>query len=240
MRPPNDERRPLDKDAAHCRETAKAADPSIVHPGTDNGTDTARAATPPDEMTRAERAELSALARKRGKLAKLQIEQRVAELVADVETQLSTIYPVDHPAWKGITAAAQAAVADADRQIAELCKEMGVPAEFRPSLNIGWSGRGESAFGSRRAELRTAARTRIDALAKQAKVSIDAGTLTVETQLVAAGLTTAAAQRFLETMPTPQGLMPLLDVKELQGDLRAAQSSKMRRQADEAAGWLVQ
>ena len=42
MSPPGrDERRPSDKDAAQCRETAKAADASIVPPCADDGEDAA-------------------------------------------------------------------------------------------------------------------------------------------------------------------------------------------------------
>ncbi len=174
-------------------------------------------------MTRAERVELAKLARMRAKVARTEVDQRAAELRADVERQLSATYQFGDEAWRDVTAAAQAAVAAADEQVAARCRELGIPDEFRPRLTVNWYGRGENATASRRAELRKTANAHIEAQAKGAKTTIEARALDVQTDLMAGGLTSAAARRFLAEMPTPAALMPTIDVGELQalgGDAR--------------------
>lgn len=54
------------------------------------------------------------------------------------------------------------------------------------------------------------------AKAKQAKHDIAKSSVEIQTELLAAGLSTEAARAFLSTMPTPQQLMPTLDVKALE------------------------
>jgi hypothetical protein len=163
-------------------------------------------------MTKSERDDLARLVRMRAKVAKGQVEQRAAELMAEAEAKLSAIYSFGDEAWADLTATAEAAVAEADIQLAKRCEQLGIPAEFRPRLNLSWYGRGENALRDRRAELRTTARTRVDADAKRAKAAIEASAVDVQTELLADGLTSAAAREFLQAMPTPADLMPALDI----------------------------
>jgi hypothetical protein len=169
-----------------------------------------------DGMTRREREDLARLARRREQLAKADARQRAAELVADVERQLAEIYPENDPRWSDVSAAARAAIAEADRAIAARCFELGIPARFRPSLNVNWYGRGENASAARRAELRKVATTRIAALEAQARAAIERGSVEVQTQLLAGGLETDAARAFLAAMPTADALMPPLRLTELE------------------------
>ncbi len=171
------------------------------------------------EMTKAERIDLAKLVRMRAKVARTEVDQRAAELRADAEEQLAAIYRADDPVWAEITQAAKTAVAEADEQIELLCRERGIDPEFRPSLNVSWYGRGANALASRRAELRKVAEGRVDAASKGAKHQIEAESVRVQTELLAAGLTTAAAGAFLVAMPTAEQLMPRLDVRELGGAL---------------------
>jgi hypothetical protein len=87
-------------------------------------------------MSKAERLELAKVIRLRAKVAKDETTAEEKRLLADFETQLAAQYPEDHPAWEQIAETARAAVAAADRQIAELCQQMGVPAQFRPGMNV--------------------------------------------------------------------------------------------------------
>jgi len=167
------------------------------------------------EITKAERLDLAKLARLRERVARSEVDQRAAELRADVEAQLSAVYRFSDEAWTDVTATADAAVQQADAEVARICAERGIPAEFRPRLAANWYGRGENAVASRRAELRKTAQTRIEAQAKRAKHTIAVASVEVQTELLAAGLTTEAAQAFLTSMPTPQQLMPTLDVRAL-------------------------
>jgi hypothetical protein len=168
------------------------------------------------KMTATERKDLAVLARKRAKLLKTATAERRAEVMADFEAQLGSIYTGDDDAaMKRLRMAAEAAADEVGKRLAEHCEELGIPARFAPSLSLYWHGRGENAIRDRRAELRTVVRTRLDALEKRAKTAIDAACLETEERLIADGLTTEAAQAFLAGMPTPEELMPRLDLSEI-------------------------
>ncbi len=171
----------------------------------------------PDDrrMTKADRGDLERIARKRARLAKSQIGERVKVLRADVEDQLSAEHKFDDATWADITQQASIQVAAADAQIAEICRRNGVPEDLRPSLSLSWHGRGENALASRRSELRKLAQARIDAAAETAKVTIETSLLEVETKLIRDGLASSEAVAFLQAMPTPEQLLLPVDVTEL-------------------------
>lgn len=166
-------------------------------------------------MSRAEREELVKLVKARGRLAHRVVDQRAAELLADAERQLAARYKIDDVTWKELTANAQEVVSNADREIARRCEQLGIPAEFRPSLTLGWWNRGENMVKERRAELRKVAQTRIAAMALQARVTIESAALEGVTQLVAGGLESAEARAVLASLPTVEALMPVLDANAL-------------------------
>jgi hypothetical protein len=170
-------------------------------------------------MTKGEREELSRVVRMRAKLARSMVTERGAQLLADVEAQLSAEYASGHEAWAHIVSAAQDAVREADSRVAAICREMGIREEFRPGLSISWYGRGENADKSRRAELRKLAERRVQAAERQAKLTIDSWEAKVRTELIAGGLTSGAARAFLERMPEPEALMPPMAIAELEAAL---------------------
>lgn len=169
-----------------------------------------------DPISRRDREELQKIARLRAKVAKDGVATREAQLRAEVEEQLSAAYRFDDAVWSDITSAAKAAVEAADDTIAARCRELGVPARFRPMLTIGWYTRGENAAADRRAELRRLADRRITAAGKQAKTAIDRRTAGVLTELIAGGLETEEARAALESIPTPDELMPPVHIAELE------------------------
>jgi hypothetical protein len=59
-------------------------------------------------MTKVERDELRKLLKVRARVALRAVEQRAAELRADVEAQLAAAYKAHDPAWKDLTAPAEA------------------------------------------------------------------------------------------------------------------------------------
>lgn len=79
-------------------------------------------------------------------------------------------------------------------------------------------------------ELRKTAQARIEAAAKAARTTIEARSLEVQTELLAAGLTSDAARAFLASMPTPAQLMPTVDVEALAAI--GGRSSDESRRAD--------
>jgi hypothetical protein len=88
------------------------------------------------EMTRAERLDLAKLVRVRVRVTMHDIDQRVAQELARIESQLAAKYSANHKKWAAITKHAQQVVDQADQQVAALCRQMGIPESFRPRLNL--------------------------------------------------------------------------------------------------------
>ena len=170
-------------------------------------------------LTRGEREDLLKLIRQRAKIAKQSAAQRSAELRADFEKQISSIYSFDQrKVWQDAQRAVQQAVAEAEARISEECQRLGIPERFRPGVSAGWYRRGENASAERRAELRRVAYTEIAALEKRAVVEIERQSLIAQTELVAVGLS-GAASAFLEQLPSVESLMPALDALRVQAEL---------------------
>jgi hypothetical protein len=127
--------------------------------------------------------------------------------------------------WKDAMAIAQQAVVDANDQIARVSDERGVPKEFRPRVDLAWTARGINSDPARRAELRKLAVARVDAIGKQAKLTIDAQVGDTVADLLAGALTSEAAVAHLRTMADPRRLMPQLEVAELQQAYERRRSS---------------
>ncbi len=175
-----------------------------------------RQGTKPSTMTRAERTDLGALIRRREKLLKTAAKQRAAELMANFEKQISTIFSYDDDEiWKAAQASAEQAVEEANAVIAQQCHKLGIPPEFAPDISMAWYGRGQNASNQRRTELRRVAKTEIDALEARAKTEIERVSVEQQTALISDGLTSVAAQAFLEQMPTAETLMPVLDMEQI-------------------------
>ena len=98
-----------------------------------------RQGTKPSTMTRAERTDLGALIRRREKLLKPAAKQRAAELMANFEKQISTIFSYDDDEiWEAAHASAEQAVEEAKAVIAQQCRKLGIPPEFAPGIQLAW------------------------------------------------------------------------------------------------------
>lgn len=159
-------------------------------------------------MTSKERAELGKLLRLRGTVAKADLKARGAEQLAIVEQQLSATYRASDTAWADLTAAADAAVTTADAAIAERCKVLGIPAEFRPGIHLGWYSRGQNEEAKRRAELRALAHAEIESRVKRACVEVDRAVASLTTQLIGGAVRSADGRAFLDALPTIDTLLP--------------------------------
>lgn len=173
-------------------------------------------------MTRGDRETLVKIARQRERLAKNQASERAAHLRADFERQMDRDFSYDENAiWKAAAEAANAAVEDAKAKVAAECERLGIPREFAPTLNCNWYGQGQNASRARRAELRRMAARTIEAAEKSARTVIETKSIETQERLMAGGLTSAEAQRFLESMPTADALMPQLALVEVKALLAA-------------------
>jgi hypothetical protein len=174
----------------------------------------------PQPMSKSEREDLQRLVRQREKVLKSAAKQRSAELIADFENQMGQAFSFDQDeTWERAEKVVEATVEKANQQIAARCRELGIPAQFAPSLNFGWMPRGyENAVSQRRAELRRMARTQIEAIERKAITEIEVQCLEAQTQLALAGLTSQAALVFVEKLPSIETLMPKLSLAEIAGE----------------------
>ncbi len=168
-------------------------------------------------MTKGEREELKRLARERARVAKADASARTADLKASFEEHVSAHYMWDQDeVWEKAATFARDACVEANKTIKERCIALGIPANFAPEILFQWAQRSPRwEVKQTQDELRRTAYKRIEAMERMAKHEIDRACLSVQTQLVRAGLTSDAAIGFLEGMPSVEALMPALDIREL-------------------------
>jgi hypothetical protein len=169
-----------------------------------------------DVMTRQERTLLSQVAKQRARAAKSSVAHRKAQLLADYEEQSSALYASEDAAWAEVVEEGRRAIAQANRRVQQVCEERNIPAELAPSIGTYWAPRGANADPKRRAELRKLAERQIDAAARQTVAAIDRAEADVQVELLTGALTTDAARAFLDSIPTPEALMPPLRLDELE------------------------
>ena len=170
-----------------------------------------------DVMTRGDIANIERIMRKQERVAKAGADQRAAELKAAFEAEISARYNFDDDEiWKEAFAAARAAAETAQADVARRCEAIGIPAEFAPSVECHWYGRGENGVKERRAELRRKADAEIAALKQSARTKIEAWSLQAQTELASRTLTSEAAQTYLENMPAMADLMPTLEFQKVE------------------------
>jgi hypothetical protein len=167
-----------------------------------------------ERMTKAEREELTQVVRLRAKVARANVDARKSELMADFEEQIATLYQADDQRWAQATATAEQAVAEANTRITAVFAECGIPERYRPTLRLVWWNRGENQTSERRTELRQVAASRLEAQARAAKVEIDRVEASLRSDLAARGLNTTEARTWLERIPTPEQLLPRLNVED--------------------------
>jgi hypothetical protein len=165
-------------------------------------------------MNAAERVELSKVVRLRARVAKADVAQHEAKLIADFESKLAARYDSQDRAFADLTAAGEAKCRELDAELARRCKDAGIPESFRPTIYFSWMGRGENGLKERRAELRRVAATEIAARGKRAVLEIERASADLLTQLAAGALGSDEARKFLEAMPRIEALMAPLDVDE--------------------------
>lgn len=174
--------------------------------------------TPANRMTKAERTDLLSLIKKRERVMKAMASERSAQMEAEFESQASKIYSFnDDAVWEAAKVEAEKAVEAAQVLIEERCRALGIPKEFAPSLAFGWYGRGENAVAQRMAELRRAAKKRIEAMEAEAVSKIERMSLDAQADLLSHGLDTDAAHAFLEAAKADMAtLMPSLIVVDIE------------------------
>jgi hypothetical protein len=171
-------------------------------------------------ISKSEREDLQRLVRQREKVLKSAAKQRSADLLAEFENQIGQEYRFDQDKiWEQAEKLAQAVIDKAQKQVAARCRELGIPDQFAPSLDLVWNNRGyDNTVAGRRAELKRMAQTQIDAIERKAIVEIEMSCLEAQTALAVAGLTSDAAKAFVEGLPKIEVLMPDLSFAKIAGE----------------------
>lgn len=180
-------------------------------------------------MTKGERDQLLSLVKKREKVMKVKAQERSATLLAEFDAQSAKIHHWDEDAvWASVKDEADKAIEKAQIAIAARCSELGIPVEFAPGLQMYWHGRGHNAASDRRAELRRAAKSKVEAIEKEAISKIEQLSLQAQTEIIAHGLESDAAKLFLDSMPALEKLMPSVEVKQIQELVEARRAERKR------------
>lgn len=187
---------------------------------------------PARKMTKGEREDLLRLVKQRERVAKTAAEQRSAAMLAEFEQKISALHDfATNEVWKAAAEAAIEAGRQAARTVQEEADRLGIPREFQPKVMFTWEQRGQNAYEQRRSELRRVAKAEIDVLEKMARVQIESESVRAQTEIIAHGLSSEAALKFLDSLPAVESMMPALDIADIQAKLadRARQSGGYQR-----------
>ena len=172
-----------------------------------------------ETLTKAERAELRSLIRRRAGVAKKDIDARKAGLLADFEEQLIEEFRPEDERWAEVTRSCERAVADANKELTEVFNRLGIREDIRPKLGWAWLARPD--LEMRKAALRRAASKRADAMCEQAKLTIDREAVSIEGRLAATALQSAEATEWLASLPQVDQLVAALDIAGVRAELEA-------------------
>lgn len=165
--------------------------------------------------------------RDRAKVLKAHVDHQAAVVLADFEAKMAKEYSFsDDVIWKKAAEEALAAVKAAEEIVAQRCEEMGIPRSLSPHIDVYWRGRGADAIKERQAELRRAAKAKIDEMSKKAVLKIERQSLDLRTQVVAMGLLSDEARLFLESLATVDEAMQMLDFKAIEQPVIEDQSKR--------------
>ena len=167
-------------------------------------------------MTRAEQSDLQRLGKLNKDGAIVAQKERTKAALAEFEMRLASEFSYDQrEAWADLMASAKVHVAALDRQLAEDCRRLGIPENFRPEIAVHWYGRGENASKERRAELRRVAVTRLAALEATAIARIEDGYRRFQTAVLSAAIDSTEARALLADLPTAEQLLPAVDYQSV-------------------------
>jgi hypothetical protein len=175
--------------------------------------------TPNNGMSRSESVAIDRLLTQIGRTAKVQAQQRKAELLAHLEAEFAAKFEPDdlelQEVMAELEAEGQALEAKAKAAIAAKCDALGIPPRFRPWVraSVWWHNRGENVAAERRAELRRVGERAAADEELSAILAIEQRILDFRTRLTLGTVQSYEARRFTESLPAVADLMPPLTVK---------------------------
>jgi len=172
-----------------------------------------------ETLTKAERSELRSLIRRRAMVAKKDIDARKSSLLADFETELTEEFSAEDARWVEVTRAAEKAVKDANRDLAEIFDRLHIRTDLRPYIGMGWHSRPD--IDMRKSQLRRVASKRADAMCDAAKLAVDREAVSIEGRLAATALVSSEASEWLAALPQVDDLVTALDIGSVRAELES-------------------
>lgn len=172
-------------------------------------------------ITKGERAELRSLIRQRFKVLRADIDQRKAELLAELETRITDRFAESDKEWADAMYLIEEAAREADRKANDILRGLNLHA-------LDQDGRDYSLVKTvainkptqERTQLRREGEARIVAQIKGALLQLDRQEADLLTRLVAGALESEEARAFLGEIPTVSALVPADRLLELERSLR--------------------
>jgi hypothetical protein len=171
-------------------------------------------------ITKGERAELRSLIRQRFKVLRADVEQRRAELLAELESRISARFADQDKAWADAMYLIGEAAGEANRKANDIMRGLNIDGYPVDRDHAIVTKREISQPKQERYTLRHQGVTRIDAQVKGAQLQLDRQEADLLTRLVAGALESDEARAFLGEIPTVSALVPADRLLELERSLR--------------------
>jgi hypothetical protein len=180
-----------------------------------------------DRITKGERAELRSLIRQRFKVLRADVNQRQAELGAELLTRVNTKFAEADKAWSDAMYLIEEAAREANRKANDILRTLNLDG-------FDLDGRDYQLIQSRpinkptqeRNQLHREGAARIDAQIKSALLQLDRQEADLLTRLIAGALESEEARAFLGEIPTVSALVPADRLLELEQSLRDSDDDK--------------
>ena len=167
-------------------------------------------------IAKAERAELRGVVRQQFKVLRAEVEQRQAELLADVEAQITEKFSEEDAAWGGAAHLAHEAVLEANRKINDAYRDLLGDAHVE---RMYVQGQLPAKPTQRRHDLRGEAQRRLEAEVKAALLQLDRQEADLLRTLSVGSLESEEAREFLTKIPVVADLVPAARLAELEAAL---------------------
>ena len=170
-------------------------------------------------MNKTERDEIRRIIRARFKVLRSDVDQRKAELLAELEAGIAARFADEDKRWMDICTLVSEAVQEANRKVNDLYREFFgdewgvnadrgvVAAQLVPKPN------------RTRVALRIRGEREIDVKVKAALLELERREVDLLAELATSALETAEARSFMQRIPTVSELVPASRLKEIEGAL---------------------
>lgn len=169
-------------------------------------------------ITKGERTELRSVVRNQFKVLRHEVEQRKAELYAELEQDIHDRFSADDQKWEAMQFLVDEAVREANRRINDILYENGFEARTG-SEHIWLNGPRMDKPRKQRTELWHVAGTRIEAQVKAALLRLDRDEADLLRTLAVGAIESEEARQFLASIPTVGELVSAARLAEIEASL---------------------